>query len=363
MAEVQRDLTRNVLGVIFIAVLIGSSIWVLRPFLGATVWAATIVAATWPVMISIQKRLWQKRSLAVAVMTIVLLCVLVVPFTAAISTIVSKTDEIAGLARSLATLNLTPPPDWVGKLPLIGEKAVQAWERVVAAGVQEFAAKAAPYAGGVIKWFVARVGGLGMLLVEFLLTVLLAAIMYAKGESAAEGVIRFGRRLAGARGETSVRLAGQAIRGVALGVVVTALAQSALGGIGLVIAGVPFAAVLTAVMFMLAIAQIGTLPVLGLATIWHFWNGNAGWGVFLIVCTVVVGTMDNFLRPILIKKGADLPLLVIFTGVVGGLMAFGLIGLFVGPVILAVGYTLLVAWVEEGAGERPVEGIGPEPAA
>jgi predicted PurR-regulated permease PerM len=347
MAEVQRDLTRNVLGVIFIAVLIGSSIWVLQPFLGATVWAATIVVATWPVMIGIQKRLWGKRCLAVAVMTVVLLCVLVVPFTAAVSTIVSRADEIVGLAKSLDALKLTPPPEWVGRLPIIGAKAVQVWEKVAAAGIQEFAARAAPYAGGVIKWFVARVGGLGMLLVEFLLTVLLAAIMYAKGESAARGVLRFGRRLAGPRGENSVHLAGQAIRGVALGVVVTALAQSILGGIGLAVAGVPFAPVLTAVMFMLAIAQIGVMPVLGLSTIWLFWSGSAGWGVFLVVCTVVVGTMDNFLRPLLIRRGADLPLLLIFTGVVGGLMAFGLIGLFVGPVVLAVGYTLLVAWVEE----------------
>jgi predicted PurR-regulated permease PerM len=350
MAEVHRDITRTVLGVLFIGVLIGSSLWILRPFLGATVWAATIVVATWPVMISIQKRLWHKRSLAVAVMTLLLLCVLVVPFTAAISTIVSKADEIAGLARSLATLNLTPPPDWVGKLPLIGGKAVQAWEKVAAAGVQEFATKAAPYVGGVIKWFVARVGNLAMLLVEFLLTVLLAAVMYANGESAAQGVIRFGRRLAGPRGENSVRLAGQAVRGVALGIVVTALAQSILGGICLAIAGVPFAATLTAVMFMLAISQIGVLPVMGLAVLWLFWSGSTGWGAFLLVCTLVIGTMDNFIRPILIKKGADLPLLLVFTGVVGGLLAFGLIGLFIGPVVLAVAHKLLEAWVDEEPG-------------
>jgi predicted PurR-regulated permease PerM len=349
-AEVHRDITRTVLGVLFIGALIGSSLWILRPFLGATVWAATIVVATWPFMILIQKRLWNKRSLAVAVMTLLLLCVLVVPFTAAISTIVSNADEIAGLARSLATLTLPPPPDWVGKLPLIGGKVVQVWEKVVATGVQEAALKAAPYVGGILKWFLVRVGSLAILLVEFLLTVLLAAIMYAKGESAAQVVMRFGRRLAGPRGETSIRLAGQAVRGVALGVVVTALAQSILGGICLAIAGVPFAAILTVVMFMLAISQIGVLPVMGLSVLWLFLSGSTGWGAFLIVCTLVVGTMDNFLRPILIKKGADLPLLLIFTGVVGGLVAFGLIGLFIGPVVLAVAHKLLEAWVDEEPG-------------
>jgi predicted PurR-regulated permease PerM len=355
MAEIQRDLTRSLLAVIFVVALIGSSIWILRPFLGATVWAATIAIATWPLMIAIQKGLWHKRSLAVAAMTVVLLCVLVVPLSLAIGTIISNADEIAGLVKSLAGFKVPPPPEWVANLPLIGGKLVDVWAKVDAAGLQDVAAKVGPYAGGVIKWFVAQVGGFGMLLVEFLLTVLIAAIIYANGEAAAKRVLSFGHRLAGSSGENAVRLAGQAVRGVALGIVVTALAQSVLGGLGLVIAGVPFAAVLTAVMLMLAISQIGVLPVLGLATIWLFWSGSSGRGVFLLVCTVVVGTMDNVIRPILIKKGADLPLLLIFTGVVGGLMAFGLIGLFVGPVVLAVAHKLLEAWVQDGAGQEPME--------
>jgi predicted PurR-regulated permease PerM len=142
-----------------------------------------------------------------------------------------------------------------------------------------------------------------------------------------------------------VSLAGQAIRGVALGVVVTALAQSVLGGITLAVAGVPLSPILTAVMFMLTIAQIGPLPVLAPAVIWLYWRGSTGWGTFLLVSTALVGTMDNFIRPVLIKKGADLPLLLIFVGVIGGLTTFGLIGIFVGPVVLAVAYTLLKAWV------------------
>jgi hypothetical protein len=149
-----------------------------------------------------------------------------------------------------------------------------------------------------------------------------------------------------------VVLSGQAIRGVALGVVVTALVQALVGGIGLAIARVPFAAVLTAVMFLLAVAQIGAAPVMIVAVIWLYWAGSAGWGTFLLVVTVIVGTLDNFLRPILIKKGADLPLLLIFAGVIGGLIGFGLIGIFVGPMVLAVTYTLLRAWIEDGESGR-----------
>jgi predicted PurR-regulated permease PerM len=184
------------------------------------------------------------------------------------------------------------------------------------------------------------------MLIQFLLIVILSAVLYAAGEAAAAEVRRFGQRLAGDRGENSVILAGQAIRGVALGVCVTALVQTVLGAIGLAIAGVPFAGLLAAVMLMFCIAQIGPGLILFPAVAWVFWTGETGWGVFLLVWSLVVTTMDNFLRPILIKKGADLPLLLIFAGVIGGLLGFGLVGIFVGPVVLAVTYTLLQAWLD-----------------
>jgi predicted PurR-regulated permease PerM len=355
MAEIQRDITRGVLAVLFIVALIGSSIWILRPFLGAMVWAATIVVATWPLMISVQAWLWGKRALAVAVMTILLLCVLVVPLTFAIGTIVSNVDEIAAWAKSLATFKTPSPPEWVVSLPLVGTKAAELWEGVAAVGIQEVTTRVAPYAGVVLAWFVAQLGNIGGLLVEFLLTVILAAVMYANGEPATQRLLRFGRRLAGSGGENAVRLAGQTIRGVALGIVVTALAQTVFGGLGLVIAGVPFTGILTAAMFLLSIAQIGVVPVLGCAVAWFYWTGDSVWGTFLLVWTIIAGTMDNFLRPILIRRGADLPLLLIFAGVVGGLLAFGLIGIFVGPVVLAVADALLNAWIDSPADDAASE--------
>jgi predicted PurR-regulated permease PerM len=172
-----------------------------------------------------------------------------------------------------------------------------------------------------------------------------SAVLYAYGEEAADFMHRFGRRLAGQHGENAVVLSGQAIRGVAMGVVLTALVQSLVGGLGLLIAGVPFAPVLTALMFLLAVAQIGAVPVLVVPVIWLYLTDNYGWGTFLLVVTIIAGTLDNFLRPFLIKRGADLPLLLIFIGVIGGLIAFGLIGIFVGPLVLAVTYTLLNAWM------------------
>jgi len=361
MNEIRRDITRTFLALLFVGGLIGTSLWILRPFLGAAIWAVTIVAATWPLMTSIQIRLWRRRSLAVALMTVVLLCVLVVPLWLAIGTLVSHADQIAGWVKSLSSFEVPQPPAWLGRVPLFGDEATAAWQKVAVEGLQDLLKKLAPYGGIAIRWFAEQVGGFGALILQFLLTVVFAAILYAKGEHAASWTRRFSHRLAGEQGEHAIRLAGQAVRGVALGVVVTALAQSIFGGIGLAIAGVPFAAILTAAMFILAIAQIGALPVMGPAVVWTFWSVGTGWGTFLLLWALVAGSMDNVLRPVLIKKGADLPLLLIFVGVVGGLLAFGIIGLFVGPVVLAVAHKLLLAWVDEGTPEGETPGREEQP--
>ena len=347
MPKIQHDLTRTVLAVLFIGGLLASSFWILRPFLAALIWAVMIVVASWPLMRAAQSALGGRRWLAVTVMTLALLLLLIVPFSAAIATIVANVDTIGGWVKALGEYQLPPAPAWLGNLPVIGQQGTQLWLELTSGGAETLMARIVPYASGLTQWFVAQVGSFGVVFVEFLLTVVFAAILYAHGEQAAVWVRRFGRRLGGESGDAAVLLSAQAIRGVALGVVVTALVQALLGGIGLAIAGVPFVAILTAVMFMFSVAQIGAVPVLIPAVIWLYWRDDVVWGSFLLVVTVVVGALDNVLRPILIKKGADLPLLLIFAGVIGGLIAFGLIGIFVGPMVLAVTYTLLGAWIED----------------
>jgi len=342
-----RDLARITLAVLSIGVLIVASLWVLQPFLGATIWATMVVVATWPIMLAVQKRLGGRRWAAVTVMTLAMLLLLVVPLVVAIVTIVDHKDDIANWTASIATANVPPPPDWVERVPLLGSKIATEWRQLAATSSEELAAHAAPYVRKVLAWFAAQAGTFGLMLLHFLLTVVITAILYATGETAATGVRRFGRRLAGDQGESSVILSGQAIRAVALGVVVTAIVQSAAAGIGLAVTGVPYAAVFTAVIFILCIAQIGPILVLVPAVVWLYWSGDAGWGTVLLVWTILVGALDNVLRPILIKRGADLPLLLIFAGVIGGLISFGIIGLFVGPMVLAVTYRLLEAWVAE----------------
>lgn len=342
------DLLRIVLGVVFAGALIVGSLWVLRPFLGPLVWATLIVTATWPVMLRVQSMLWGRRALAAAVMSLLLLLVVIVPLTMAVVGVVEGQDRVVALARQLAAMDLRTPPAWVAQLPWIGERAAATWASVAATPVADLLAQVTPYLPDAAKWLLAQAGTVGTLLVQLGLILVLAAILYLGGDTAARQLLRFGWRLSGERGMNVVVLAGQAIRGVALGVVVTALLQSMLGGIGLAIAGVPAAGLLTGVMLVLCIAQLGPLLVLLPATGWLFYSGDTAWGAFLLVWTLVVGTMDNVVRPVLIKRGADLPLLLILAGVIGGLLAFGLIGIFIGPVLLAVSYTLLGAWIDDG---------------
>ena len=346
------DIARTTLAVLFIGILITASFWILRPFLTALVWATMIVVTTWPLMLGVQKRLRGKRALAVTVMTVALLLMLIIPFTLAVVSIIDRSGEIVAWSKNLATFTMPPPPAWVENLPVVGPKLAARWHYLTTVGQAELSERLAPHAKEIVSWSVARAGSVGMMIVQFLLTVIISAVLFATGDKAARGVCLFARRLGGQHGEDAAILAAKAIRGVALGVVVTAVIQSLLGGIGLVVAGVPAPGLLTAVMFILCVAQVGPGLVLIPAIVWLFWTDQSLWGTAMIVWTIFVGTIDNFIRPFLIKRGANLPLLLIFAGVIGGLIAFGVIGLFIGPVMLAVTYTLLEAWVTRGGPEE-----------
>jgi predicted PurR-regulated permease PerM len=357
------DLARNTIGVLMIVTLIAVSIQVLHPFLASTIWAAMIVIATWPVMTWVQRWLWRSRAAASAVMTLGLLLLLVVPLALVVATIASNADGLVAWAGSLHSFTMPPPPEWLARVPVIGTPMVEGWRRLANSAVADLVSSVAPYVAAAIIWLADTMKGFAVLTLQLLLTVGIAGVMYAKGEQLADALLKFGRRLAGDDGDRVIRLAGQAIRAVALGVVLTACLQAALAGLGLLLAGIPFAPVLAALAFVLCIAQIGPILVLGPSVAWLYWSGDTGTATMLLIWTLVVAPLDNIVRPVLMTKGADLPMLLMFAGVVGGLLAFGLIGIFVGPVVLAVVYTLLGAWIA-AAPPPPADVIdGPAPLA
>ena len=347
----RQDLARVTLAVLCMVLLIAGSLWVLRPFVAAIVWATTIVVTTWPLLKALQARFGNRRAPAVAVMTATMLLLVIVPVLAASAILVGYAGEATALAKKLTDSGLPPPPTWVAGLPLVGGNLSTAWARTAEAGPEGLATTLGPHVTDAARWVLGRAGGLAGTVLQFLLVVVLSVVMYSNGESAANAVRRFGRRLAGGRGENAVILAGQAIRGVALGVGATAIVQTVLGGLGLMVAGVPLVGLLSAIMLILCIAQLGPGLVLFPAVAWLYWRGDHTWATVLLVWSILVTVIDNVLRPVLIRKGADLPLLLIVAGVIGGMLGFGLVGIFVGPVVLAVSYTLLKAWIDEGLGE------------
>jgi len=352
-----RDVVRTTLAVLFIGILIAACFTILRPFLTPFVWATTIVVTTWPMMLRIERRVGGRRWFAVLVMTSSLVVVFLLPFAMAVVILVERADDVVTWTRSLAGHPLPPPPEWVVKLPVVGGRVMERYQSVVAASQAELAERLAPYLKKVIAWVIAQLGGVLMMLVQFLVTTIISAVLYAHGEGTARGVCLFARKVGGKDGEAAAILAAKAVRGVALGVVVTAVIQAALGALGLLVCGVPAVTLLTAAMFVLCIAQVGPGLVLFPATAWLYWKDDTLWATVLLVWAIVVGVVDNIIRPVLIKRGAALPLVLVFAGVVGGLIAFGVIGLFIGPVLLAVTYTLLKVWVLEEEAEGATDAL------
>ncbi len=343
----KKDLTQIIISVGSILLMAIGSFWVFTPFIPALIWASIIVISTYSFMLKLQKLLWNKKGLAVTAMLILILLIVLAPIALAVGTIASNLSGMIGWIDSLKEFKLQPLPNWIAGIPLIGSHIQAGWNQLASLNNQEIIKRAIPFLNDITKWFVSLAGGFGKFMIHFLITVILSGILYSKGEIAVKGIRNFAIRLAGERGDAIVTLAGQAVKAVTMGVVITALIQSLLGGISLAVCGVPKAGLLTAIMFILGLTQIGGLPVLLPAVIWKYASGDPVWGTVLLILAIIVGASDNFIRPYLIKRGADLPILLIFAGVIGGLIAFGIVGLFIGPVILAVTYTLLKAWIND----------------
>jgi len=340
------EVARSFFLIVVLSALLAGSLYILRPFLPGLIWAGTIVVATWPLLLWLQGRVGNRRWLAVLILMACLVVVMVLPLYLTIDTFAERSDEIVGAIRKLPTYTLFPPPSWVHDVPLVGPRATAEWQRLSDVGPGGLLARVEPYLTMAARWALGHAAVLGAFGIHMVVTLVLSGILYVRGEAAARFISDGAVRLAGPAGEVAVILAGQAIRAVAMGIVLTAAAQTALGGLGLWAADVPVAGILTAVMLLLCIAQIGPLlPMLAGVIFLYRADANVA-ATLLLLWAIVVGTMDNVMRPWLISRGVRIPLLLILSGVIGGMLAFGLVGLFIGPVVLAVTQAMLRAWVQ-----------------
>ncbi|WP_413585108.1 AI-2E family transporter YdiK [Bdellovibrio sp. HCB274] len=338
-------LARNLFASIFILLLIAGSFAIMTPFLPSLIWATMIVVATWPLLLKAE-RAFGSRKLAVTTMVLAMALIVILPMMVAAYVLLTHVDDAYAWLKDLKSFTLPMAPAGLASVPF-GDRITTEWNTIAVKGPGALAELLRPHLRSILNFVTDMAQSTGLLFVHLILTTVISGILYAQGETAAKGVLMFARRIDGDRGESALVLAGQSIKSVAMGIVVTALLQTTLGTLGVWIAGVPYVGVLGAIMLVLCIAQLGPIIPMLAAVAWLFQHDQKLAGSILIAWTLVVGLMDNVVRPLLIKRGADLPLLLIFAGVIGGLLAFGVVGLFIGPMTLAVAFRLVEAWTKE----------------
>lgn len=346
MNEQRSQLISNAIVLGCVAALLWGVLAVLRPFLSALVWAAIIVVATWPIMLRVERLFGGHRGMAVAAMSSGLFIAVVGPVALLLGTLITRLPELRDLGARLFSGPWPEPPAWLERMPYGAEMSLQ-WQQAAARTPEYWGGVVTPYIGKTALWLSQHVGTIGSVTVDFLLTLILVVVFYLHGEALAKWTLRLAKRVGGARGLESAVLAAQTMRAIAAGVVVTALVEAILSGLGLWLVGIPAAAVLTSIIFILCVMQIGPMPILIPGVVWLLFQQHLGWGIALAIWAVLLSVGDGILRPWLIQRGAKLPFILVVGGVIGGLLAFGVPGIFVGPMLLAIAQRLMERWMSE----------------
>lgn len=334
---------RSVLLLIFAGLLLGV-LAVLRPFATAILFGAILAIAAWPLR-DLLIRWGLSRGLAATLLVVVALGVVAVPLLAIAPGLAEQVTQ--GGQRVQTYLAGSPPvPPALAGLPIVGERIAAFWSQAMAAegGIR---AVLEPYSEALGQVVVGVAGALAASILQIILSLVVAAMFWVSGEVLATALRNILRRLAGEAGVASLDVAAGAVRGVAYGVVGTAAIQAVVMAVGFLVAGIPGAALLGFLTLLLALSQIGApLIVLlwGGAAVWLFGQDMQGWGVFIIVWGLVVTLMDNVIKPWLIGFGVAMPMSLTILGVFGGFVSFGFLGLFIGPTLIAVAFTVLDAW-------------------
>lgn len=318
---------------------------IVLPFLVPFIWAVILAVSTWPYYLKAAEGLGGRRGLAAVVLTLGMLLLFVVPAFDAFDSVTHYLPYLSKAAAQLSALSPDQPPDWVAQLPLVGTKLD---ETLRTGKLNSFLSpeKVRPILTSGAGWLLQQGAGLALAALHIVLAVILAGLLYANGETASATAERVALRIGGPSGIQALRVAGLTVRGVSLGVIGTALLQAVLSGLGFALAGVPGAGVLGLLCFLAATLQIGTGIVWIPTAIWLAHQGSEGWAAFTVVWGIFINVIDNFIKPYLIGKTSPLPFLLILVGVIGGLLAWGFVGIFLGTTLLAVAYTVFLDWLE-----------------
>lgn len=327
-----------------VALIAIGAVWVLAPFLPALLFAAILCLTTWPLFARIEMRLKGRTTLAAALMTLLLAAAVLLPMSYLAATAANGVSQLLALLKPWFESGDHAPPAWLASLPLAGEQLDAYW-RKIAASQEELARLGQQLFEPTRKFLLAAARLIGQGLLELTLVVFIAFFFYRDGRALAVRLAHLADKIGGELGNRMLTLARTTIMGVMIGIVGTAAAQGLVALIGFLIAGVPAALLLAAGTFFLSMVPVGPPLIWGGAAWWLFDQGQTGWAIFMAVYGLaVISSVDNLVKPILISRTASLPILLIALGVFGGVLAFGFVGIFLGPVILALALTLAEGW-------------------
>jgi len=324
---------------------------VLRPFVSAALWALILCFTTWPLFLRLEDLVGGRRTLAALIATLFLVAVIVVPVTILGATLAENVSALISASQKLIHEGPPSPPDWIASIPVIGSHVADYWNYLNESSsvrLQELA-RLLPAAKTIVLW-----GGRALAegIFQITLSLLIAFFFYRDGHAAASRLHETFHRIAGQEGDRLLDLAGATIRAVVYGILGTSLLQGVVAAVGFAIAGVPGSVTLGFVTFLLSLVPGGPPIVAAPAAFWLYRQGFPGWAVFIMAWGLMVGALDNVVKPLLISRGGSTPMILVMLGVLGGALAFGVIGLFLGPTLVALGYSLFQQWSMSVAGNQ-----------
>jgi predicted PurR-regulated permease PerM len=329
-----------------IALLALGCIVVIQPFLAALLFAAVLCLSTWPAFQWVRSRVGQRGSLAAVLVALGMLFAIALPVALAAHSLITHSAQAIDMARAFIDRGPIELPSWLTQLPLVGSAVDEYWHQLTGSR-EEVVALARRLADPAKNMLFAAGAAAGVGTVQFLIAIFVAFFLYRDGDQIALMIREAVTRLAGSeKGLEVVATAQNAVKGVVYGLIGTAVAQAFVALVGFLIAGVPAAFLLSALTFVLSLVPMGPVLIWGGAAGWLYSQDEAGWAIFMVVYGVaVISSVDNFVKPILMSRAGGLSMLLVVLGVFGGAISFGFIGLFVGPVLLAVAWGLLRAWL------------------
>ena len=335
----------NIIKIALIALIIAWSLMIIAPFVGILLWGIIIAVSAYPAIVWLARKLGGRAGLAATIFVVLMLTLIIGPIAGSVPGFTDSIRDLAGQIQS-GSLAIPEASDAVKQWPVIGEQLFQFWQQA-ATNLTELLVRFQPQLRGASVSVLSLIAAAGLAILQFVAAVIVAGVILAHHERAAALANQLVQRIVPESRERYVSLAENTVRGVTMGVVGVAIVQSILAGIGFAVIGVPAAALWAFICLVLAVLQISMAVVIIPIAIYVFSNHELLPSLLFVAWNIPVVALDNVLKPILMGRGVDAPMLVIFIGAIGGFISFGFLGLFFGAVVLVIAYDLLIAWLEE----------------